>query len=174
MHFEGVIPAGEYGGGSVIVWDKGTWEAVPGHGFHSGDFKFCLRGEKLQGRWMLVHTGQRQGDPRHWLLFKERDAFARPAKEIDVLTAFPLSVVSGKSLEEVAQAPVAVWDSYQVRPVQPDSGNRNGPKTTFDKAPPVLLSQVPRARRARMPQKPIVPSLPTAARLSAGGQAVAA
>src|ERR1700742_4649776 len=84
--FEGVIPQGEYGGGTVMLWDKGVWEPVgdAAKGFREGRLKFNLHGEKLQGAWMLVRRGGRKGEPgeRHWFLFKERDEFARPGKSI--------------------------------------------------------------------------------------------
>ena len=80
--FEGVIPKGQYGGGTVMLWDRGVWEPIgdPSKGFREGRLKFTLRGEKLQGAWMLVRKGGRKGEEgeRHWFLFKERDEFARP------------------------------------------------------------------------------------------------
>ncbi len=94
--FEGVIPEGEYGGGTVMVWDRGTWEpevADVDAALAKGDLKFTLRGEKLRGSWVLVRT------PRGWLLIKHRDEFA--SKE-DVLVKQPRSVVSHKLLAEIA------------------------------------------------------------------------
>ena len=103
--FEGTIPAGEYGGGSVIVWDRGTWQPLgdPVAGLAKGDFKFTLDGEKLRGLWVLVRLKPRPGEKREsWLLIKERDEFARPSDEYDVLAEKPLSVASGMDIEEVA------------------------------------------------------------------------
>ncbi len=111
LHFEGVIPKGEYGGGAVLVWDTGTWRPLDPNGYQSGDLKFELDGHKLQGRWMLVHTGKRRGDPKHWLLFKERDEAARTQEEIDVLKAYPLSVLSERTIEQVAEDADTVWTS---------------------------------------------------------------
>jgi bifunctional non-homologous end joining protein LigD len=95
-NFEGVIPEGEYGGGTVMVWDRGTWTPeVPdvdealGH----GDLKFTLHGKKLEGSWVLVQT------PRGWLLIKHRDEYA--SKE-DLLKAEPRSAISKKLLREIA------------------------------------------------------------------------
>src|SRR5436189_4692865 len=68
--FEGIIPQGEYGGGTVMVWDKGLWEPIgnPAQGFREGHLKFILHGEKLKGGWMLVRRGGRRGEAgeRHW------------------------------------------------------------------------------------------------------------
>src|SRR5947199_5518138 len=73
--FEGVIPEGEYGGGTVMLWDRGEWEPVgdPQEGYRSGKLKFKLHGEKLRGGWMLVRSGAKSQyvPQRHWLLFKE-------------------------------------------------------------------------------------------------------
>src|SRR5205823_1093338 len=87
--FEGIIPEGQYGGGTVLLWDRGTWEPIgdPHEGFEKGRLKFKLHGEKLHGNWMLVRTKRdamasvfERGKPQ-WLLFKERDDAARPVEE---------------------------------------------------------------------------------------------
>ncbi len=95
--FEGVIPAGQYGAGTVIVWDRGTWEPVgdPVEGYRKGKLKFDLHGEKLRGRWNLVQIRSRAGERQEpWLLIKENDEEARPASEFDVTEALPDSVLS--------------------------------------------------------------------------------
>jgi bifunctional non-homologous end joining protein LigD len=105
--FEGVIPEGEYGGGTVMIWDKGVWapaadnrlgdEADIDRQLEKGDLKFVLLGEKLAGSWVLVRTrGTRQ-----WLLIKHRDEYVR---EEDLAVAKPLSIVSGRTLAEIAEA----------------------------------------------------------------------
>ena len=75
--FEGIIPKGEYGGRTVLLWDRGTWtpDGDASQGLRDGSLKFELHGEKLQGRWMLVRRGGKRAEPteRHWFLFKERD-----------------------------------------------------------------------------------------------------
>lgn len=95
--FEGVIPAGEYGGGPVIVWDRGRWlpDGDPAAALEAGELTFRLDGEKLRGGWRLVRTGA-DGD---WLLMKRRDAFADEGRS--VVDAAPASVISGRTLEEV-------------------------------------------------------------------------
>jgi bifunctional non-homologous end joining protein LigD len=96
--FEGTIPKGEYGGGTVLVWDRGTWEPVgdPREGLSKGKVIFKLHGEKLAGLWELVRIskpGAKKQD--QWLLLKKRgDAWARPASDYDVITALPDSVVA--------------------------------------------------------------------------------
>ena len=93
--FEGTIPKGQYGAGTVIVWDRGRWEPAgdPARGLAEGKLLFTLHGLKLRGQWELVRIkpkdGER-GDP--WILFKKRDAYARPHGEFDVVRALPDSV----------------------------------------------------------------------------------
>jgi bifunctional non-homologous end joining protein LigD len=97
--FEGVIPEGEYGAGTVMIWDRGTWEPeVPDvtRALAKGDLKFRLRGRKLTGSWVLVHT-----DGRRWLLIKHRDA---AASTVDLTVARPLSVVSRRTMAGIARA----------------------------------------------------------------------
>lgn len=111
--FEGIIPEGEYGGGTVVVWDRGTWhpESDPHEALRRGRLTFELFGEKLRGRWHLVRTrGDAAGrDRESWLLFKGRDDAARDAA--DVVEERPESVLSGRTLEEVGAARDRVWHS---------------------------------------------------------------
>jgi bifunctional non-homologous end joining protein LigD len=96
--FEGVIPPGQYGAGTVIVWDHGTWEPIgdPSAGYRAGKLKFRLHGEKLEGAWTLVRMHGHQNEKQEpWLLIKERDEAARPASEFSVVDEMPHSVVSG-------------------------------------------------------------------------------
>lgn len=104
--FEGVIPAGEYGAGNVIVWDRGTWEPMgDAHaGMAKGDFKFRLFGEKLIGGWVLVKLKPRGNEKgENWLLIKERDEHVRAHGDFDVIAQRPESVISGRTVEEVAE-----------------------------------------------------------------------
>jgi len=103
-NFEGVIPAGNYGAGEVIVWDHGTWESVGDDAagdFVRGKLKFTLTGDKLSGGWTLVKSRMRGGGGKEqdtWLLIKERDAQARAEDDFSVTEASPESVVSGAVL----------------------------------------------------------------------------
>ncbi|CAG9213834.1 3'-phosphoesterase / DNA ligase D / DNA repair polymerase [Paraburkholderia sabiae] len=98
--FEGDIPEGNYGAGSVIVWDRGTWEPVGGEAggreaYQAGKLKFHLNGHKLHGGWTLVRSHMRgSGDKEQWLLIKERDDEARSEADYDVLEARQGSVLS--------------------------------------------------------------------------------
>ena len=102
--FEGTIPEGQYGGGTVQLWDRGHWESDnPEKGFAKGDLKFTLHGDKLHGSWVLVRMrNDRSGGKRtNWLLIKHRDEYAREGKENDLL-AEDRSVASGRSMEQIA------------------------------------------------------------------------
>jgi bifunctional non-homologous end joining protein LigD len=103
--FEGVIPAGEYGGGTVMVWDRGTYAPVgdPLAMVEAGQLKFVLSGEKLVGAWVLVRMKPRPGEKREmWLLIKERDDHVRRHAEYDVLAERPESAATGRTMEEIA------------------------------------------------------------------------
>ncbi|MBV9461465.1 MAG: DNA ligase D [Bradyrhizobium sp.] len=103
--FEGTIPKGQYGGGTVQLWDRGYWESDdPAAGFKKGDLKFNLYGEKLHGSWVLVRMRHnRDGSNRtNWLLIKHRDEYAREGEENNVLDE-DRSVASGRSLEQIAE-----------------------------------------------------------------------
>src|SRR3954453_2677490 len=114
--FEGTIPQGEYGGGTVLIWDRGHWtpEGDPHRGLAKGHLDFAIQGEKLQGRWHLVRMHRRPGESKNnWLLIKSEDAAARRPKDPDILEEMPRSVVSGRSIEEIAQGKgrARVWHS---------------------------------------------------------------
>jgi bifunctional non-homologous end joining protein LigD len=102
--FEGTIPEGQYGGGTVQLWDRGYWESDdPEKGFKKGDLKFTLRGDKLQGSWVLVRMRHdRNGGKRtNWLLIKHRDEYAREGKANTILDE-DKSVASGRSMDQIA------------------------------------------------------------------------
>jgi bifunctional non-homologous end joining protein LigD len=102
--FEGTIPEDEYGGGTMMIWDRGTWlpeEPDVGRGLARGELKFTLAGEKLRGSWVLVRTrGRSSGhDERAWLLIKHRD---EAASDEDVTETRPYSVASQRLLAQIA------------------------------------------------------------------------
>jgi bifunctional non-homologous end joining protein LigD len=103
-NFEGVIPEGEYGGGTVMVWDTGTWTPESpdiSAALAKGDLKFSLHGKKLNGSWVLVRTrGFGSSSKTSWLLIKHRDQFASSE---DVTMEKPQSAISGKLLAQIAQ-----------------------------------------------------------------------
>jgi bifunctional non-homologous end joining protein LigD len=102
--FEGTIPQGEYGGGTVQLWDRGYWESDdPGKGFKKGDLKFTLDGDKLHGSWVLVRMRHdRNGGKRtNWLLIKHRDEYALEGEDNDILEE-DRSVASGRTMSQIA------------------------------------------------------------------------
>ena len=116
--FEGTIPKGEYGGGSVMLWDRGTYgyggtnpdplEGLRG-GYAKGDFKFVLNGNRLKGSWVLVRTrGGAPGKPQ-WLLIKHKDEYAQPGS--DVTAEYLTSVTTGRTMEEIGGGKSRVWHS---------------------------------------------------------------
>jgi bifunctional non-homologous end joining protein LigD len=103
--FEGVIPEGEYGGGTVMLWDRGTWEPEDPDvdaAMKKGELKFTLLGKKLRGSWVLVRTKLGYGGSAkpQWLLIKHRDRYATTE---DVLTEKPRSVLTSRLLAEIAR-----------------------------------------------------------------------
>jgi bifunctional non-homologous end joining protein LigD len=143
--FEGVIPEGEYGGGTVLLWDRGTWQPLnsdPQAAYRKGSLKFTLNGEKLHGNWALVRMGGKAADARHenWLLIKERDDEAVPDSGDAVVADNPRSVASGRSMDAIAADRDWVWHSNR------DDSEKPAVQTT-------ALQDIPGARRGRMPDK---------------------
>ncbi|HYM02041.1 MAG TPA: DNA ligase D [Stellaceae bacterium] len=155
--FEGVIPKGEYGGGTVMLWDRGWWEPVgdPAAAFAKGDFKFVLHGEKLRGRFVLVRMKRREQDKSdNWLLIKERDAAARPGSGEAVVNDELLSVASGRDMAAIAKDADRVWRSGQ--------GEVTAPGKAKKRAPPIDPAGIAGAQRAKtMPE--FTPQLATQA-----------
>lgn len=117
--FEGTIPKGEYGGGTVAVWDRGTWHPIgdPRDAMKAGKLSFTLEGERLRGEWTLVKLRGRNDDGKNWLLMKKRDEFASTDE-----FAGPDSVATNRTLEEIATGKKApglkrgaktVWQSHR-------------------------------------------------------------
>src|SRR5271157_791321 len=151
--FEGVIPEGQYGGGTVLLWDRGSWipaDPDPAAAHAKGMLKFELRGEKLHGNWALVRMGGKAARERrpNWLLIKERDDAALPQSGDAVVADNPLSVETGRSLDMIAQDRDRVWDSQK------------GEATAARR-----LDRIPGARKGPMPAgfKPQLATLATAA-----------
>ena len=115
--FEGTIPKGQYGGGTVMLWDRGTYEADESDGddeatlrreYEAGKMSFTLHGERLQGSFTLIRT-RRGSDKPQWLLMKHRDAHARPGH--DITAEITTSVDTGRTMDEIATGASAVWHS---------------------------------------------------------------
>jgi len=111
--FEGTIPKGHYGAGTVIIWDRGTWVPVgdPHQGLEDGKLVFALHGEKLAGLWELVRIGKPGDRQMAWILFKKRDRYVRAKTEYDVVSALPDSVgaapaAATSALDAAVKAPL--------------------------------------------------------------------
>jgi bifunctional non-homologous end joining protein LigD len=118
--FEGIIPQGQYGGGTVMLWDEGTWEPQAGHadvddGLRKGSLKFIMHGTKMKGKWALIRMGGHAASERkpNWLLIKEHDEFEQPASATPITEAEPNSVITGRSLEQIAASEDHVWNSKE-------------------------------------------------------------
>jgi bifunctional non-homologous end joining protein LigD len=120
--FEGVIPAGQYGGGNVIIWDNGTWEFIepgddPVKALRGGKLTFRMYGRKMFGEWALVKIHGRSGSKgNEWLLIKHRDEFA--SDDVDVTELAPRSIISNLTVEEIG-ASKRTWQSNR-----PAAGSR--------------------------------------------------
>jgi bifunctional non-homologous end joining protein LigD len=144
--FEGVIPKGEYGGGTVIVWDRGTWksEGDAAEMYRRGRLSFELEGEKLRGGFHLVRTaGGAKAGERRWLLMKRSDDAAQPGTDDAILEERPESVISGRELDDVAKDPDHVWTSKEV--------NRGNDRARRAKRAVAQLTNRPGIERAKLP-----------------------
>jgi bifunctional non-homologous end joining protein LigD len=153
--FEGVIPKGEYGGGTVMLWDKGTWtpEFDPEFGYKKGHLKFRLDGEKLKGDWHLVRMARKPREKQEaWLLIKSDDDYARREGDPSITEEMPRSVVSDRLIEEISEDRDRVWSSAGGGEVKQKKKRKR--KLAIDPA------DMPNAKQAAMPSF-IEPALPT-------------
>ena len=136
--FEGIIPAGQYGGGTVMLWDQGTWEPQPitpdvDAALKNGSLKFILHGTKMQGKWALIRMGghpsnssmqrdreRRSGGKPQWLLIKEHDPFERKPTDPPI-TDEDRSVVTGRTLDQIAANEDHVWNSKETAAATPNA-----------------------------------------------------
>lgn len=155
--FEGIIPKDQYGGGTVMLWDYGTWEPEGDarKQYAVGRLSFRLKGKKLKGTWHLVRTRRdKAGGERSWLLFKGSDGEAR-GKESSVVDEQPNSAATGRSLEEIADAQGRVWQSNH-EPAASEPRRARAHKTNRARTPKEAGSKsskrkVPRANGAEHP-----------------------
>lgn len=157
--FEGTIPQGQYGGGTVMLWDRGTWEPQDGEnprdGYRKGRLKFILHGERMKGGWTLVRMGPRgqERNSDNWLLIKERDAEAQPGHGTALVDKGMTSVASGRTMEEIADAPDrSVWQSNKVGATAAARRSAKAAETKqAAKAKPAAASRVAGVKRAKLP-----------------------
>jgi bifunctional non-homologous end joining protein LigD len=142
--FEGIIPKGEYGGGTVIVWDCGTWSSDEDarKAVEKGRLTFSLQGEKLRGRFHLTRTRMEGGKREHWLLFKGKDESADSAS--DVVIERPESALTGRTIEEVAAQPERVWHSNrEPKPAKGANTKRAASKPELRERSPAQAADTP-------------------------------
>jgi bifunctional non-homologous end joining protein LigD len=163
--FEGIIPPKQYGGGTVMLWDRGTWipKEDPIAGYKKGKLKFDLHGEKLQGGWTLVKShGSKYGGDKAWLLFKEDDEYALTGPEAQIVDSRPNSVKTHRSLKQIAADPGRVWHSNKSAAENVKSGAQKKSKVHLDPA------KAAGARKAALPEF-ISPQLATPTQTSPAG-----
>lgn len=117
--FEGTIPKGQYGGGTVMLWDNGTWapHGDADEGLRTGRLKFELHGKKLKGNWTLVRMGGKTAEERkpNWLLIKEHDEYERSEGDPAITEEKPNSVVTGRTMEQIANDEDHIWNSKETK-----------------------------------------------------------
>ncbi|TGQ37734.1 DNA ligase D [Mesorhizobium sp. M00.F.Ca.ET.216.01.1.1] len=171
--FEGTIPKGEYGGGTVIVWDRGTWTPIGDahRGYAKGHLDFELRGEKLGGRWHLVRMAEKPREKReNWLLIKGDDAAARTEGDPDILDERPESVVTGREIKDVASEEPG-WSSRTGR-IRKRSGRRTSAAPPEEQTATVRVpepSKIKGAKKAALPGF-VEPTLATLVSSAPSGQ----
>lgn len=148
--FEGTIPKGQYGGGTVMLWDRGTYDAEGDggeealrEGYERGDLKIVLKGERLIGGWVLVRM-HRPGTRAQWLLIKHRDEYA--TAKLDVTDAVQTSVKTGRTMAEIANGRSRVWNSNRVEKTAVED---SGPRSVSD----VARTAKKKTARKRSPAK---------------------
>ncbi|HEX6202484.1 MAG TPA: non-homologous end-joining DNA ligase, partial [Thermoanaerobaculia bacterium] len=165
--FEGVIPQGQYGGGTVLLWDRGRWipdggsEEAAERAYREGKLELRLEGHKLRGGWRLIQTrGPKSDDGKSWLLIKRNDDAARPGEGEALVEERTESVASGRQMDEIAADPERVWHSGEdggAEEVAPDLRRRRRAAGGEEVEP----GSLPGARRAKLPKQPPAPQLAT-------------
>ena len=157
--FEGVIPPGEYGGGTVLLWDRGQWtpRGDAAKDYDRGRLKFELKGRKLRGGWMLLRMKDKDDvrDGKNWLLVKERDAFAKSGPAGNIAARETASVTTGRTLEEVAERKSKTWKSNRVAKRPPTKrvvAKRKAQSASgAGKRAPITPESLPGAHKRTMP-----------------------
>ena len=169
--FEGTIPKGQYGGGTVMLWDTGTWEPVgdANEGFRTGRLKFILHGHKLKGHWTLVRMGgkaAKESKP-NWLLIKEHDEYERSADAPAVVDEEPDSVITHRNLDAIGSASDHVWDSRTGLAADERARSASSKKKSTKKQSSI---SIPKGAKAESLPKFIAPQLAASAELPPVGK----
>lgn len=169
--FEGIIPKGEYGGGTVMVWDFGTWapegDDDPLAAWEKGKLKFTLAGQKLKGSWAILRMGGLAGEGgKNWLLIKHQDRAAKSAKEYDVLAQKPRSAVSQRTMEQIAAAADNVWHDSSSAKKKPTA--KLATAMAQPSATAASIGKISGAKRGALPRE-LRPQLPTLVRQAPAG-----
>jgi bifunctional non-homologous end joining protein LigD len=154
-NFEGTIPKGQYGGGSVMLWDFGEWEPVDNHedvdrALAEGHLKFNLKGQKMKGRWALVRMKTRDARPGkpNWLLIKDRDEYARTDNQPNITERFPDSAVTKRTIDQIGKDSDRVWHSNRAPDQQPEATKTAAPRKKTKSRPSFTsaLKSVPKEK----------------------------
>jgi bifunctional non-homologous end joining protein LigD len=166
--FEGTIPKGQYGGGTVMLWDEGTWEPLgdADEALAKGNLKFILHGKKLHGKWVLVRMGGKAAHESkpNWLLIKEHDEYEQTADEAPITEKEPNSVLTHRGMDAIAGDEDHVWQSN--RPETSKPGKSSAPKAL--PAAPFAPSDLP-GKKEILPEF-ISPQLASAATVPPVGE----
>jgi bifunctional non-homologous end joining protein LigD len=151
--FEGTIPKGQYGGGTVMLWDRGTYEPEAGggnealrEGYERGDLKFVLHGKRLEGGWVLVRMRRGEGSRAQWLLIKHRDESAD--RDYDVTAEVTTSVATGRTMEEIATRSERVWNSNRDGEAKPGPARKRAATPKAKRLPMTTSRRKASARKS--------------------------
>ena len=161
--FEGTIAEGEYGGGTVMIWDRGIWrpEQDPHRAMQKGHLDFELYGEKLKGRWHLVRMRKRPGERQEpWLLIKSDDKYARKKSDRDIVEQKDRSVATGRTMSQIAGDKKKVWQSNHAKSRAAPRTVTPSPKSALKSLPRLPKKAISRKRKSEVPDF-IPPSLAT-------------
>lgn len=143
--FEGIIPKGQYGGGTVMLWDQGSWEPIgdPHKSLKKGHLSFKLHGKRLHGEWALVRMHRREGESRNnWLLIKKGDDYSKPGDQDKFLAKENTSIISKRSMEEIAKQKTKTWQSNRAEKPETEEKNKAEVKIGKDKFPGFIKPQL--------------------------------